>query len=131
MLIWLVDDAPGNHQVARATVALAPGWTLCSFLSGHEAIAAFAALVLTPNQLPAVVLMDFFLGDSTGDAVCRELRRLEPPGHCCTVIGYSSVRSASDRIAAISGDRVLRKHATGAGVNPDLLRWLKAASRRG
>jgi CheY-like chemotaxis protein len=124
--IWLIDDSPDHHAVAAETVARRPLWHLSGFLHGSDAIAAFADLAdERPDELPDVVLMDFFLGDERGDAVTAELRRLETAAHRPVIIGYSSVASASQHIIASGADLALRKHRDESGVNPTLLRYLE------
>jgi CheY-like chemotaxis protein len=128
--VWLVDDSSDPHQVADLTVADLPGFELSHFYSGSEAIAAFARIAgESPELLPAVILMDFFLGDERGDAVTTALRCLEPPQVRPTIVGYSSVRSGSERIIASGGDLVVRKHRGDDGVNPSLRRFLQTVER--
>jgi CheY-like chemotaxis protein len=130
--VWLVDDSSDPHQVADRTIAGLSGFELAHFYSGSEAIAAFAQLAGEhPEQLPAVILMDFYLGDERGDAVTVALRCLEPQRTHATIVGYSSVQSASERIVASGGDVVVRKHRGADGVNPSLRRFLLAVARAG
>ena len=139
-LLWLVDDTAEHHDTARATINALPGWELVGYLDAAEAIRDFAAIVKaggeTPTKsaakrsthaqtLPEVVLMDFFLGDTHGNVVTTELRALQPVGAPLTIIGYSSVASASAAIVAAGGDVVVRKHRDERGMNPSLERFLE------
>ncbi len=121
--LWLVDDTEAHHEVARNTLAASRGIAFESFLTGGEAISAFARLA-RGGALPDVVLMDFYLGDERGDQVTRRLRELEPPGVRCLIVGYSSVADASGRIVAAGGDLIVRKHVATDGTNPTLRTWL-------
>ena len=122
--LWLVDDTEAHHEVARRTLAGLGRYELESFLTGAEAIAAFARLA-RGGALPAIVLMDFYLGDERGDQVTRALRELEPPNHRAIIVGYSSVADASQRIVAAGGDVIVRKHVATDGSNPTLRAWLE------
>jgi CheY-like chemotaxis protein len=125
--VWLVDDSEDPHRVADLTIAGLAGVEITHFYSGAEALQAFAELAgAQPGQLPAVILMDFFIGDERGDVVTSELRRLEPASVRATIVGYSSMASASERILASGGDVVVRKHRSADGVNPSLYRFLLA-----
>lgn len=119
-LIALVDDTPAWHEVTAATIARHPAWRYEGFHSGHAALMAWSHR--SSEDLPAVVLMDFFLGDSRGDEITRQLR-LQLAGWPL-VIGHSSVTSGSRAIVQAGGDLVLRKHADGSGINPSLDTWL-------
>ena len=125
MRIWLVDDSEDVHQVAQRTVNALPGLSLTRFYSGAEALTAFAQLEAAhPAELPRVILMDFYIGDERGDAVTLALRRLEPATSRSTIVGYSSMQSASERILGSGGDVVVRKHRSQDGLNPSLYRFL-------
>jgi CheY-like chemotaxis protein len=126
MLIWLVDDSLDHHQVADGTVARLPGVELAHHYDGVGALAEYAALQDDPARpVPAVVLMDYFLGAERGDQVTRGLRALERRSRA-VIIGYSSVASGSARIVEAGGDLVLRKHCDQSGINPSLLRYLSS-----
>ncbi len=128
--VWLVDDSEDPHHVADLTVAGLVGVELTHFYSGATALAAFAELARDhPDRLPAVILMDFFIGQERGDEVTSELRRLEPASVRPTIVGYSSMPAASERIRVCGGDVVVRKHRTAEGVNPSLYRFLNARLR--
>jgi CheY-like chemotaxis protein len=125
--VWLVDDSDDPHRVADLTIARLEGVELSHFYSGAEALQAFARLAGGRGPgLPAVILMDFFIGDERGDEVTRALRRLEPASARATIVGYSSMASASERILESGGDVVVRKHRSSDGVNPSLYRFLHA-----
>lgn len=124
LVIWLVDDTDAHHAVARRTVEGVPGAAFAGFMTGADAVAAFAALASSGGRLPDIVLMDYYLGAERGENVTRELRRLEPAGMGALIVGYSSIAEGSERIVAAGGDLVLRKHSDGAGINPSLARWL-------
>jgi CheY-like chemotaxis protein len=125
--VWLVDDSEDPHHVADLTISALDGVEISHFYSGAEALAAFARLAgEQPYDLPAVILMDFFIGDERGDEVTSALRRLEPASVRPTIVGYSSMASASERILAAGGDVVVRKHRSSDGVNPSLYRFLLA-----
>jgi len=128
--VWLVDDSEDPHRVADLTIAGLAGVELSHFYSGAEALQAFAQLAdEQPSGLPAVILMDFFIGDERGDEVTRNLRRLEPASVRPIIVGYSSMASASERIIASGGDVVVRKHRGPDGANPSLHRFLLARLR--
>jgi CheY-like chemotaxis protein len=125
--VWLVDDSEDPHRVADLTIAGLEGVELTHFYTGAEALHAFASLAGgQPSSLPDVILMDFFIADERGDEVTRDLRRLEPASARPTIVGYSSMASASERILASGGDVVLRKQRSNDGVNPSLYRFLLA-----
>ncbi len=125
--VWLVDDSEDPHHVADHTIATLAGVEIVHFYSGAEALQAFARLASErPSALPAIILMDFYIGDERGDAVTSELRRLETASARPTIVGYSSMASASERILASGGDVVVRKHRSHDGVNPSLYRFLLA-----
>jgi CheY-like chemotaxis protein len=125
--LWLVDDTEAHHEVARRTLKGLGRYELESFLTGEDAIAAFSRLARGGSRagLPAIVLMDFYLGDMRGDQVTRKLREVEPSDHRAVIVGYSSVADASERIRAAGGDVVVRKHVVADGVNPTLRAWLE------
>ena len=122
-LLWLIDDTPSLHLVAEATVALVEGWTFAGYLSGNEALTDLASMPMAAR--PQVILMDFFIGSERGDVVTSRVRAIDSPGHRPVIVGYSSVRSASAVIVAAGGDLILPKRATKAGINPDLLMYLR------
>ncbi len=126
--LWLVDDTEAHHEVARNTVARLDGVEFESFLTGGEAISAFARLA-RGGVLPDIVLMDFYLGDERGDHVTRRLRELEPGGSRCLIVGYSSVADASQRIVSVGGDVIVRKQVAQDGTNPTLKAWLEQVMR--
>lgn len=123
-LLWLIDDTPQLHSIAEATVELVAGWTYTGFLSGEEALAEFQALI--PAALPAVILMDYYIGDERGDRVTTQLRACESGNRRPVIIGYSSVRSASVAIVAAGADLILPKITNAAGINPSLLTYLRS-----
>ena len=118
--LWLIDDSPDHHLVTAATARRAD-WDFAGFADGDSALAALAA-----GGRPAVVLMDFFIGEERGDLVTAAWRQLEPAGYRATIVGFSSVRAGSLRILAAGGDVMLAKRGGPDGVNPDLLAWLTA-----
>ncbi|HYE05635.1 MAG TPA: response regulator [Planctomycetota bacterium] len=126
--LWLVDDTEAHHEVARNTIVRIDGVEFDSFLTGREALSAFARLA-RGGVLPDVVLMDFYLGDERGDHVTRRLRELEPAGVRCVIVGYSSVADASARIVAAGGDVIVRKQVAQDGTNPTLRAWLEQLMR--
>ncbi len=129
MLIWLVDDAPSNQRVAAATVAALPVFRFESFLNGDGAVAEFAHRVAhAADQLPRVILMDFYLGDTRGDEVTERLRAIHTP-LTPIIIGYSSMSSGSRQIVASGGDLVVRKLTAPDGTNPDLRVYLDTLLR--
>ncbi len=126
--LWLIDDTPHLHVVARATVALVPGWEFTGFLSGAAALAAYSAAETARPPLvilPQVILMDFFLGDDRGDLLTARLRAREAPGHRPVIVGYSSMRSGSEAIVAAGGDVIVVKQQNDRGINPSLMAYLK------
>jgi CheY-like chemotaxis protein len=125
-LIWLIDDTEDHHAVVATTVARA-GCTYEGFRSGHEALATYQER-LAGGDLPQIVLMDFFLSASEerGDQVTEALRSLQRAGHRPLVVGFSSVRAASERIVEAGGDLILPKRGGRDGINHDLLRFLTA-----
>lgn len=127
MLVWLIDDDPGNHAVAHATVARLPGAAFAGHFSGRAACAALHDAAHHPD----VVLMDFYLAGERGDQVTRRWREAEmlAGARRAIVIGYSSMRSGSEAIVAAGGDAVVPKRSDGTGINPHLLRWLEAHAR--
>lgn len=119
MLVWLVDDDLGNHEVARATVEGLGGFLFHGFTSGQAALDAYAR-----GGRPDIVLMDYFMGAERGDKITRRLRALPHDGHRPLVVGYSSMRSGSEHIVESGGDVVVPKRCDGSGLNPDLRRFL-------
>lgn len=129
MQVWLIDDTHHHHQVVAATVALVPAVQFRGFMEGSSGISAFAEAVRQGTQ-PEAVLMDFFLGDDRGDVITRRLRQCEKNQHS-VIIGYSSATSGSEAIIAAGGDLSLPKRSNDAGINPHVLRWLRAALQAG
>lgn len=124
-VIWLIDDTPQWHAVTERTVAMVPGWELASFHTGPAAMMAFEELAEhRPQDLPQVVLMDFYLGQMRGDAVTEVLRDCEPAGYHVTIVGHSSMTHGSALIECAGADCSVRKHADGEGINHALLSWL-------
>lgn len=125
--LWLVDDCEPHHAAARATVALVPGFALESFHHGAVAVAEFARRAAdAPQDLPRVVLMDFYLGDGRGDEFTAALRASDPPGFRPIIAGYSSVAECSREIVHAGGDVVIRKRIARDGTNPDLRVYLES-----
>lgn len=122
-LLWLIDDTPSLHVVAEATVQLVPGWSFFGHYTGFEAIAEYKSL--SAEVRPQVILMDFYLGLDRGDLVTAQLRTLSSASHRPVIIGYSSVRSGSAAIVAAGGDLIVPKRSNAAGINPDLLIYLR------
>ena len=122
-VLWLIDDTPSLHLVAEATVALVEGWTFDGYLSGSEALIDLGTKPATAR--PQVILMDFFIGSERGDVITSRIRALAFLHHRPVIVGYSSVRSASAVIVAAGGDLILPKRANAAGINPDLLQYLR------
>lgn len=125
MRLWLIDDTPDQHLVAARTASLVAGVDFSGFPSASDGVAAYIQAEQA-GEPPDVILMDYFLGDDRGDRVTAQLRQLEAAKHSPVIIGYSSVASGSQRIVAAGGNLILRKHATSEGINPTLLRWLRA-----
>ena len=123
-LLWMIDDSLANLEVAATTTALVPGWDFVGHASGAEGLAAFRAAARTSKTLPDAVLIDFYLGDTTGDQVAMTLRALAPPGWRGLLIGHSSVAAMSRAIVAAGADLALRKRSDERGINPELLTWL-------
>ncbi len=119
--IWLIDDTPVLHAVAAATIDHAGGWEFTGYLSGAEAIGDLDA----GAPWPEVILMDYYIGPERGDRVTRALRRREPATIRPVIIGYSSVRSASQAIVAAGADLIVPKHQDAEGINPSLLAYLR------
>ena len=119
--LWLIDDTPQLHTVAEATAVLAGGWEFTGYLRGNDAIEA----VRGGLPMPEVILMDYFIGDMHGDEVTGALRGLESGDHRPVIVGYSSMRVASEAIVAAGGDLIIVKHHDRAGINPSLLAYLK------
>lgn len=125
--LWLVDDSEPHHAAARATVTQLAGFALESFHGGEDAVAEFALRAKTaPQDLPRIVLMDFYLGDGRGDEFTREMRALDPAGFRPVIVGYSSVAERSREIVAAGGDVVVRKRVARDGSNPDLRVYLES-----
>ena len=80
----------------------------------------------SPESLPRIVLMDFYLGGERGDAVTADLREVQAIGHPLTIVGYSSLRDGSQRIVDAGGDCIVAKRTDGDGRNHMLRRWLDA-----
>ena len=122
-LLWLIDDTPSLHVVAEATVQLVAGWEFFGHFTGHEAIEEFAHL--PAEARPQVILMDYYIGADRGDTVTTQLRTHGSAMHRPVIIGYSSVRSGSAAIVAAGGDLIVPKRSNEAGINPDLLSYLR------
>jgi CheY-like chemotaxis protein len=118
--LWLIDDTPSLHVIAEATAQHIGGWEFSGWLTGSEALAALAEGAAWPD----VVLMDFYIGSERGDRVTRALRRQEPATHRPVIVGYSSVRAASQVIVEAGGDVIVAKVVDDAGINPALLAYL-------
>jgi CheY-like chemotaxis protein len=130
ILVWIVDDNVCHHQTAALTLARLPLFELEGYASGGSAIAEFASRSeLDPSLLPRIVLMDYFLGDSHGDTVTSELRRLHDGAFRPVIVGYSSMRSGSEAIVAAGGDVIVRKRIAHDGSNPDLRVYLDSYAR--
>jgi len=125
ILVWLIDDSESNHDTAVRTVATMSWVTLEQFYSGAEAVAAFAKIEQQQGQAPDVVLMDYYLVGERGDHVTRALRATERRSRP-TIVGYSSVASASHIIVQAGADAVVRKHTDAQGINPSLAMWLRS-----
>ena len=123
MLVWMIDDDPGNLEVAGRTVR-AGGHRFEGFSSGHAALMALRH----GTPAPQVVLMDFYLVGERGDQVTREWRAQEGPQRT-VIVGHSSMASGSAAIVASGGDVVVRKHADERGFNPTLATWLSRHAR--
>ncbi len=119
--LWLIDDTPSLHRVADATRRLAGDWEFTSWYSGAEAIEA----IKLGEPWPDVILMDYYIGHERGHHVAARLRELEPADLRPVIVGYSSVRSASQAIVEAGGDLIVSKHQDGRGINPSLLEFLK------
>jgi CheY-like chemotaxis protein len=125
--LWLIDDTPEHHHTVRATIAHMPQVRFTSFTDGREALEQYGALVQGSSaELPEVVLMDFYLGATRGDAVTRALRLLQPESAALVIVGYSSVAAGSRAIVEAGGDTMVRKTRPNGGPNPELARWLAA-----
>jgi len=122
-LLWLIDDTPSLHTVAEATTGLVAGWTFFGHFSGSDAVEEYASLPAAAR--PDVILMDFYIGIDRGDLITGDLRAHEVPGHKPVIVGYSSVRSGSAAIVAAGGDVIMPKRSNAAGINPDLLNYLR------
>jgi len=117
LLVWMIDDTPSWHEVARRTLADLAAFRLRCVHAGDEARAALAG----PGRQPRIVLIDYYLPGERGDALAAELRtRLA--GAC--LVGHSSVPSCSALIVEAGADVAVRKHADAEGTNPSLRRWL-------
>jgi CheY-like chemotaxis protein len=126
--LWIIDDTHAHHRVAEATVAeLSAVGTIVveHFYSGQEGDDAYRERLEAGGPLPDVILMDFFLGDTRGDHLTRQLRRLEHGRHHAHIVGYSSVPSGSAAIVAAGADSVLPKRVE-TEVNPYLADFLIA-----
>jgi CheY-like chemotaxis protein len=123
--MWLIDDSESNHQTAINTVADMPWVNLRCFYSGAEAVAEFTSIQGSNAPAPAVVLMDYYLIGERGDQITRALRASERRSRP-TIVGYSSVKHASEAIVRAGADMIVRKHTDGSGVNPSLAGWLRA-----
>jgi CheY-like chemotaxis protein len=124
--LWLIDDAADNHAVVIATLAGDPRFPFTGFTNAADALAEFRRLALRqPALLPRIVLMDYYLGGERGDEAAAELRQCQPAGHRLIIVGYSSLRSASERIVLAGGDCILAKRHDERGINPGLRRWLQ------
>ena len=122
-LLWLIDDTPSLHVVAEATVRLVTGWSFFGHFTGQEALAEYENL--PAEARPHVILMDYYIGADRGDEVTTQLRLLVSAQHRPVIIGYSSVRSGSAAIVAAGADLMLPKRSNAAGINPDLLNYLR------
>lgn len=124
MRIWLIDDTPVWHQVTRDTLR---HWSAHQFQSFHRGSSALHALEhLTADDLPHIILMDFYIGDERGDEVTKWIRQLHPQAPI-RIIGYSTAHSGSLAIIQAGGNDCIRKHHDQRGLNPSLLSWLKSA----
>ena len=121
--IWQLDDAEHWHEITRATLAqMDSSWQSHHFHSGQSMLMALDSC--SAADLPAIILMDFYLPNERGDHITAAIRGLElsVESH---IVGFSSVRSGSEAIVAAGGNSIVRKY-DGHGVNPDLQRWLEA-----
>lgn len=125
--LWLVDDSEPHHHAARTTLAQVPGFALESFLGGEDAVAEFLLRAKTaPQELPRIILMDFYLGDGRGDEFTAAMRAADPPAFHPVIVGYSSVTERSRQIVAAGGDLTVRKRIARDGSNPDLRVYLES-----
>jgi CheY-like chemotaxis protein len=114
VVVWVVDDAAGNHALVRRS--LPAGFeAICDVVehwSGEEALLhveiGFAG---DPERLPDVIFMDFFLGDTYGNEVTKKIRaefaakKLAGP----FIVGHSSSPPASLEIVKCGGDVAIEK----------------------
>jgi len=115
--LWQVDDHYRWLELSERTVARAEGWSFEGFLHPEDALAAYAA----GAPRPTVILMDYFLGGTYGDAATEAIRTVD---EVVVIVGHSSVPSCSERIVLAGGNLSLPKHTGPNGINPDLLAYL-------
>ena len=125
-VVWHLDDTEHWHQISAATVRSVQDWSLRSFYASRDLYYAFDEAFDEPSQLPHVILMDFYLDGERGDHITATIRKhYNSSAQHTTIIGYSSVRSCSERICNMGGDSILPKVETGNGINKHLLEYLK------
>ena len=87
--IWQLDDAEHWHEITRATLAqMSSSWQSHHFHSGQSMLMALDSC--SAADLPAIILMDFYLPNERGDHITAAIRGLElsVESH---IVGFSSV----------------------------------------
>jgi hypothetical protein len=113
-VVWVVDDLEANHALVRRSMPA--GWSsvcnLVSHRSGGEAILEIGlALDTSPEKLPDVVFMDFFLGDGYGNDFTVTIRKAFADRKLAGpyIVGHSSSPPASLEIVKAGGDVAIEK----------------------
>ena len=122
--IWQLDDTDHWHQISAQTVKPLPHWQLRSFYTGQDLFYGLAEAAAQGSSYPSIILMDFYLSGERGDHITSEIRKRTAQAPYITIIGFSSVRSCSERICQAGGDSILVKADTGGGMNKYLLDYL-------
>lgn len=130
-VIWVIDDASDNHDLVARSLPV--GWRnhahLRGFRSGEDALAEVARLLggdITA-ELPDLVFMDFYMHQLHGAETTTQLLQLyhqhsrdqDRP----TIIGHSSMTSASQSILAAGGDLVIPKRSRD-GISPGIAQFI-------
>ena len=122
--IWHLDDTDHWHTISANTIQQIDGWELRSFYTGQDLFNSLEKCINNDQQYPLIILMDFYLSGERGDQITSAIRKQTSSSPHITIIGFSSVRSCSERICQSGGDSILIKADTGSGLNKYLFDYV-------
>lgn len=89
--IWLLEDHPDTRELLRRRLARQPDFAVLKvFADAEAALAHLTALAHWPDQLPAVLLVDWHLGEGRMDGLefIRRIKALFPKLVCLLLTAY-------------------------------------------